>query len=111
MRAPLSDSEPERLGVSIRTRGEAASAASRVNVWGAMLVPPGACGAVPGLGCVGAPVWQDTFLSVPGETLHARYVDLFTGHEVVADRDRDRRQVCMADIFAYLPVAMLVPLT
>jgi len=62
-------------------------------------------------GCVGETVWQDTFLSVPGEMLHARYVDLFTGHEVVADRDRDRRQVCMADIFAYLPVAMLVPLT
>jgi (1->4)-alpha-D-glucan 1-alpha-D-glucosylmutase len=61
--------------------------------------------------CVGETVWQDTFLSVPGEMLHARYVDLFTGHEVVADRDRDRRQVCMADIFAYLPVAMLVPLT
>ena len=61
--------------------------------------------------CIGETVWQDTFLSVPGEMLHERYVDLFTGHEVVADRDRNRRQVCMADIFAYLPVAMLVPLT
>src|SRR5262249_2041087 len=30
MRAPLSEIEPERLGVSMRTRGEAASAASRV---------------------------------------------------------------------------------
>ena len=33
MRAPLSAIEPARLGVSMRTRGEAASAASRVMIW------------------------------------------------------------------------------
>jgi (1->4)-alpha-D-glucan 1-alpha-D-glucosylmutase len=60
-------------------------------------------------GATGDWPWQDTFLSVPSGLLHEHYVDLFTGHEVRADRDRDRRQLCMADIFAHLPFAMLVP--
>ena len=67
------------------------------------------------MGCLKAPqaraTWGDTFLSVPGDMLHERYVDLFTGLEIRADRGRDRRQLCMADIFAHLPVAMLVPAT
>ena len=66
--------------------------------------------ALPG-GAAGEATWQETFLSVPGGMLHERYVDLFTGQEIRADRDRDRRQLCMADIFAHLPVAMLVPTT
>src|SRR5262249_32374117 len=53
MRPPLSEIEPERLGVSMRTRGAAASAASRLMVCGAT-VPPwaGACRAVPRAGGV-----------------------------------------------------------
>ncbi len=62
-------------------------------------------------GAAGEATWGDTFLSVPGDMLHERYVDLFTGLEIRADRGRDRRQLCMADIFAHLPVAMLVPAT
>ena len=62
-------------------------------------------------GAAGEATWGETFLSVPGDMLHERYVDLFTGLEVRADRGRDRRQLCMADIFAHLPVAMLVPAT
>jgi len=60
-------------------------------------------------GAIGDRPWQDTFLSVPAGMLHERYVDVFTGHEIDADRGRDRRQLCMADIFAHLPFAMLVP--
>src|SRR5262245_63089200 len=41
MRPPLSEIEPERLGVSMRTRGEAASAASRLMVCGVMVPPWG----------------------------------------------------------------------
>ncbi len=50
MRAPLSEIEPVSVGVSILTRGEAASAASRVS---AVTVPgaPGTCGV--GAGCGG----------------------------------------------------------
>ncbi|MGO9057116.1 MAG: malto-oligosyltrehalose synthase [Candidatus Binataceae bacterium] len=59
--------------------------------------------------CTGDRTWQDTFLSVPSGLLHECYVELFTGQEIRADRDRDRRQLCMGDIFAHLPVAMLVP--
>ena len=62
-------------------------------------------------GAVGEATWGETFLSVPCDMLHERYVDFFTGLEIRADRDRNRRQLCMADIFADLPVAMLVPTT
>jgi len=51
MRAPLSEIEPERLGVSMCTRGEAVSAASRVMVWaGTLPAWLGACGTAPGAG-------------------------------------------------------------
>jgi (1->4)-alpha-D-glucan 1-alpha-D-glucosylmutase len=66
--------------------------------------------ALPG-GAVGEAIWGETFLSVPCDMLHECYVDLFTGLEVRADRNRSRRQLCMADIFAHMPVAMLVPTT
>ena len=62
-------------------------------------------------GAAGEATWSETFLSVPGDMRHESYVDLFTGHEIRADRGRDRRQLCMADIFAHLPVALLVPTT
>ena len=54
MRPPMRASEPVRRGVSMRTRGEATSAASRVTV-GAALGTPGACGTVPGATCGVAP--------------------------------------------------------
>ena len=47
MRPPLSAIEPERSGVSMRTRGDWASAASRVNAWAAAGCA-GACGVAPG---------------------------------------------------------------
>jgi (1->4)-alpha-D-glucan 1-alpha-D-glucosylmutase len=53
--------------------------------------------------------WSDTFLSVPGNLIQEYYVDLFTGQTVRADCERDARQLCMADIFAYMPVSMLIP--
>ena len=60
-------------------------------------------------GSIGPWPWQGTFLSVPTGLLHERYVELFTGHQIRADRNRDRRQLCIADIFRHLPFAMLVP--
>jgi (1->4)-alpha-D-glucan 1-alpha-D-glucosylmutase len=56
----------------------------------------------------GEETWRDTFLSAPPGLLHQRYSELFTGARVGADLDRDRRQLCLADIFAHLPFALLV---
>jgi len=57
---------------------------------------------------VGEPAWRDTYLSAPPGMLRARYVDLFTGAKISADLDRDRRQLCVDDLFAHLPLALLV---
>ncbi len=57
----------------------------------------------------GEETWRDTYLSAPAGFLHGRYVELFTGARIAADLDRDRRQLCLADIFAHLPVALLIP--
>jgi (1->4)-alpha-D-glucan 1-alpha-D-glucosylmutase len=62
-------------------------------------------------GATGEATWGETFLSIPCDMLHECYVEVFTGLEVRANRDRNRRQLCMADIFAHMPVAMLVPTT
>jgi (1->4)-alpha-D-glucan 1-alpha-D-glucosylmutase len=59
--------------------------------------------------CAGEMVWRDTYLSAPPGLLRGRYVELFTGQPISAELDRDRRQLCLGDIFAHLPVAMLVP--
>jgi (1->4)-alpha-D-glucan 1-alpha-D-glucosylmutase len=53
--------------------------------------------------------WRDTCLSAPPGLLCARYVELFTGAEVCADLQRDRRQLYVADLFAHLPLAILAP--
>lgn len=53
-------------------------------------------------------VWNNTFLSAPRDLLRERYVDLFTGGTITADLGRDARQLAMAEVFAHLPVAMLV---
>jgi len=57
---------------------------------------------------VGAANWANTFLSAPGDLLRERYVDLFTGRMIATSPGRGARQLAMADIFAHLPVAMLV---
>jgi (1->4)-alpha-D-glucan 1-alpha-D-glucosylmutase len=67
-----------------------------------------AVGGAPSL-AVGDDAWQDTFLSIPAAMLRERYVEVFTGQEVRAQRDRDRRQLSMADIFRHMTVALLVP--
>jgi (1->4)-alpha-D-glucan 1-alpha-D-glucosylmutase len=53
--------------------------------------------------------WRDTFLSAPTGLLQQYYVDLFTGHTIRTDQERDARQLCMTDIFAQMPVAILIP--
>jgi (1->4)-alpha-D-glucan 1-alpha-D-glucosylmutase len=58
--------------------------------------------------CAGEMAWRDTYLSAPHGMLRERYVEIFTGQRISADLDRDRRQLCLADIFAHLPLAMLV---
>jgi (1->4)-alpha-D-glucan 1-alpha-D-glucosylmutase len=60
-------------------------------------------------GAAGESAWSDTFLSVPGNLLQEHYVDLFTGQAVRADCERDARQLCMAEVFAHMPVSMLIP--
>jgi (1->4)-alpha-D-glucan 1-alpha-D-glucosylmutase len=56
----------------------------------------------------GEETWRDTYLSAPAGLLSERCVELFTGAQVSADLDRDRRQLCLADIFVHLPFALLV---
>jgi (1->4)-alpha-D-glucan 1-alpha-D-glucosylmutase len=56
----------------------------------------------------GEETWRDTYLSAPAGLLRGRYLELFTGTEIPAHLDRDRRQLYMADIFAHMPLAMLV---
>lgn len=63
----------------------------------------------PAQAAVASATWANTFLSAPGELLRERYVDLFTNRTIVPDLARDARQLAMADLFAHLPVAMLVP--
>ncbi len=60
-------------------------------------------------GAAGDTAWRDTFLTAPNWLLKDRYVDLFTGQRICPDRDRDARQFRMSQIFAHLPVAVLVP--
>jgi (1->4)-alpha-D-glucan 1-alpha-D-glucosylmutase len=59
---------------------------------------------------IGEPAWSDTFVSVPGSLLHEYYVDLFTGETVRPDCERDAQQFCVREIFAHIPVSMLIPL-
>ena len=61
-------------------------------------------------GAAGESAWSDTFLSVPPNLLQERYVDLFTGQTVYADCERDAQQLCMSEVFAHMPVSMLIPL-
>jgi maltooligosyltrehalose synthase len=65
-------------------------------------------GGLPPQSAVGAATWANTFLSAPGELLRESYLDLFTGRTITPDHGRDAQQLAMADIFAHLPVAMLV---
>jgi (1->4)-alpha-D-glucan 1-alpha-D-glucosylmutase len=65
-------------------------------------------GGAPARSAVGAAAWAATFLSAPPDLLRERYVDLFTGKSVTPDLGRDAQQLALADIFAHLPVAMLV---
>jgi maltooligosyltrehalose synthase len=61
-------------------------------------------------GATGEPAWSDTFLSVPGNLLEEYYVDLFTGQTVRAYCERSAQQLRMSDIFAHMPVSVLIPL-
>jgi hypothetical protein len=58
----------------------------------------------------GASAWSDTYLSVPRSFLQEYYIDLFTGQTVHAYCERDAQQLDMSDIFANVPVSMLIPL-
>jgi (1->4)-alpha-D-glucan 1-alpha-D-glucosylmutase len=56
----------------------------------------------------GEETWRDTYLSAPAGLLGERYTDLLTGARISAALDRDRRQLYVADLFAHLPIALLV---
>jgi (1->4)-alpha-D-glucan 1-alpha-D-glucosylmutase len=60
-------------------------------------------------GAAGESAWLDTFLSVPPNLLQEYYVDLFTGQTVRADCERDAQQLCISEIFAHMPVSILIP--
>jgi hypothetical protein len=55
--------------------------------------------------------WADTTLALPPELAPDRYVDLFTDRSVdVHHRDKER-QLALAEVFALMPLALLVPKT
>ena len=58
----------------------------------------------------GASAWSDTYLSVPRSFLQEYYIDLFTGQTVHAYCERDAQQLDMSEVFANVPVSMLIPL-
>jgi (1->4)-alpha-D-glucan 1-alpha-D-glucosylmutase len=60
-------------------------------------------------GAAGDAVWRHTFLAAPGDLLRERYIELFTGAAIHTASDTDGRQLHVADMFAHLPVAILVP--
>jgi (1->4)-alpha-D-glucan 1-alpha-D-glucosylmutase len=62
----------------------------------------------PAQSAIGADNWAATFLSAPRGLLCEHYVDLFTGKTITADLRRDAQQLALGEIFAHLPVAMLV---
>lgn len=59
---------------------------------------------------VGESAWSDSFLSVPGNLLQGVLPGLFTGQTVRADCERDAQQLCMSEIFAYMPLSVLIRL-
>jgi len=61
-------------------------------------------------GAAGESAWSDTFLSVPPNLLQEYYLDLFTGQTIHAYYERDGQQLCISEIFAHMPVSMLIPL-
>jgi (1->4)-alpha-D-glucan 1-alpha-D-glucosylmutase len=64
-------------------------------------------GGAPAQSAVGS-TWAKSILFASRERLHERYVDLFTGKTIAPNPGADKAQLAMADIFAHLPVAMLV---
>lgn len=67
-------------------------------------------GGAPAQAAVG-PAWKDGVLSASREIFHEGYVDLFTGKTVTPTLGPAKGQLALADIFAHLPVAMLVAQT
>jgi (1->4)-alpha-D-glucan 1-alpha-D-glucosylmutase len=54
-------------------------------------------------------VWSDTKLVLPADSTARRYVDLFTGREIDAHPEKSTSRLSMNDVFAQMPIAMLVP--
>jgi (1->4)-alpha-D-glucan 1-alpha-D-glucosylmutase len=52
--------------------------------------------------------WGNAILSASSELLHENYVDLFTGKTVRTNPGHEELQFALAEVFADLPVAMLV---
>jgi maltooligosyltrehalose synthase len=55
---------------------------------------------------MGAEVWRDAWLPVPGEPGRA-YRDLFSGRELIARPQSGRAALKLADVFGDFPVAAL----
>jgi maltooligosyltrehalose synthase len=57
---------------------------------------------------LGAAVWNDTRLLLPGAEPGRRLRNLFTGEEVTAGEQDGRASVMAAEVFANFPVALLM---
>jgi (1->4)-alpha-D-glucan 1-alpha-D-glucosylmutase len=53
--------------------------------------------------------WTDTMVALPREPASKRYMDIFTGRTIESHRRSAVCQLALTEVFALMPVAMLVP--
>jgi (1->4)-alpha-D-glucan 1-alpha-D-glucosylmutase len=78
--------------------------------WALAAAPRLVAGLMPGVGDrpLGAGVWRDTLLVLPGVRAGERFRNIFTG-EIREASERDGQTVLSAaDVFAHFPVAVLI---
>ena len=56
-----------------------------------------------------ASAWTDTIVALPPERAPKRYMDIFTGRTIESHRGSAVCQLALTEVFALMPVAMLVP--
>jgi (1->4)-alpha-D-glucan 1-alpha-D-glucosylmutase len=83
---------------------------SRGDEWTAVVVPRLLTGMAidPDGLLLGAGVWQDTRLLLPGIDPQARVHNLFTGEELVVGEKEGKPSLALSDVLAHFPVALLV---
>jgi (1->4)-alpha-D-glucan 1-alpha-D-glucosylmutase len=78
--------------------------------WAVAIVPrlPSGMSLAPDGLPLGAGVWQDTRLLLPGIDPHARLRNILTGEELVVGEQDGKPSLVLGDVLAHFPVALLV---